>query len=66
MLRKRIGLPEAPHLKTKPKELEGATAKEEVDELSEDIFTKPVNLTESKILNCTSVMFAIHTFLILQ
>lgn len=33
-------------MKTKPKELEGATAKEEVEELPQDIFTKPVNLTE--------------------
>lgn len=47
-MRKRIGLPEAPHLKAKPKELEGAVAKEEVEELSEDLLVKPINLTESK------------------
>lgn len=56
-MRKRIGLPEAPHLKTKPKELEGATAKEEVDELPDDIFTKPVNLTESMIITFFFVTF---------
>lgn len=49
VLRKRIGLPEAPHLKAKPKELEGAAAKEEVEELPEDLLVKPINLTESKV-----------------
>lgn len=54
MIRKRVGLPEVPHplLKTKPKELEGATAKEEVEELPEDIFIKPVNLTERRYIMC--------------
>lgn len=50
-MRKRIGLPEAPHLKTKVKELDGAVAKEEVEELPEDLFIKPINLTESKMQN---------------
>lgn len=49
-MRKRVGLPDPyPLLKTKPKELDGAVAKEDVDDLPEDIFTKPVNLAECKI-----------------
>lgn len=48
MLRKRIGLPETPSPTTKPKptELPGAVAKNELEGLPEDIFTKPINLTE--------------------
>lgn len=38
-------------MKTKIKELDGAAAKEEIDELPEDIFTKPLNLAESKSFN---------------
>lgn len=49
MLRKRIGLPENPtNAKPTTKQLDSATAREEVEGLPEDIFTKPVNLTESK------------------
>lgn len=60
MLRKRIGLPEAPHLKPKPKELEGVTAKEEVEELPDDIFTKPIQLTESKKQDCICTYLSIY------
>lgn len=46
-LRKRIGLPDIPHaMLKKPKPPEPATAKAEVDELPDDIFTQPVNLLE--------------------
>lgn len=49
-LRKRLGCPEMPNplLKPKHKEIEPAVAKEEVEDLPEDIFTKPVVLSESK------------------
>lgn len=48
MLRKRVGLPDMPHplLKTKPKEVAPSIAKEDVEELPQDIFTKQVNLRE--------------------
>ncbi|KAJ3641470.1 hypothetical protein Zmor_027977 [Zophobas morio] len=48
-LRKRIGLPvDIQHslLKAKPKEPEPAIAKEDVEDLPEELLTKPVNLTE--------------------
>ncbi|XP_018565105.1 dynactin subunit 4 [Anoplophora glabripennis] len=48
-LRKRIGLPaDLTHsmLKNKPKEPEPATAKSEVEELPEELFTEPINLME--------------------
>lgn len=51
MLRKRVGLPDMPHplLKTKPKEVAPSIAKEDVEELPQDIFTKQVNLREGNI-----------------
>ncbi|KAF5300149.1 hypothetical protein FQR65_LT09240 [Abscondita terminalis] len=47
MLRKRIDFPDVPHplLKSKPKELSKAVAKEEVEEFPEDLLTTPVNLS---------------------
>ncbi|KAJ8971260.1 hypothetical protein NQ317_011619 [Molorchus minor] len=48
-LRKRIGLPADlthPMLKSKPKEPDPATAKTEVEQLPDDIFTEPINLME--------------------
>lgn len=50
-LRKRIGLPAdltRAILKNKPKEPEPASAKGEVEELPEEVFTEPINLMESK------------------
>lgn len=48
MLRKRIGLPDTPHPLSKPKSkfLEPQTAKTHVEILSDDIFTKPIKLSE--------------------
>ncbi|KAI4460369.1 dynactin p62 subunit [Holotrichia oblita] len=48
MIRKRIGLTEPPNplLKAKAKPLEGAVAKEEVEELPDNIFTQPIKLNE--------------------
>ncbi|KRT81399.1 hypothetical protein AMK59_5019, partial [Oryctes borbonicus] len=48
MIRKRIGLTESPNplLKAKAKPLEGATAREEVEELPESIFTESIKLNE--------------------
>ncbi|XP_060524280.1 dynactin subunit 4 [Cylas formicarius] len=46
-LRKRLGLPDVPHTMLKqPKPPESAVAKTEVEDLPDNIFTKPVNLLE--------------------
>lgn len=53
MLRKRIGVADTPHpllSKVRPKPFVPAQAKEDIPELPEDIFTKPVNLTEGTTL----------------
>lgn len=57
MIRKRIGLTEPPNplLKAKAKPLEGAIAKEDVEELPDNIFTQPIKLNESKYLSTLCV-----------